>query len=362
MFKKNLHLWLPNYLTHIFRNKSIPKRPVHILFTIADHFEPRWNNPSIDIEFERVDRWHKLYPAFVKEFKDADGFHPLHTFFFPEEEYRFEHLNKLADLERRKFGEVEIHLHHDNDTPENLKKTLNNFKNILLKKHGLLSTCSGNVGYAFIHGNWALDNSRPDGGSCGVNNEISILKETGCFADFTMPSAPDITQTSTINSIYYAKGKEGCSKSHDKGRRVKVGEMPGENDLLMIQGPLALNMKKRKFGILPGIENGEISYDNPPTPDRVDSWIKSGVCVKGREEWVFVKVYTHGAQEKNIDLFFSESLIDMHNYLRSEYNDGANWKLHYVTAREMYNITMAAIDGEEGDPGRFRNYIFKKSL
>ena len=46
------------------------------------------------------------------------------------------------------------------------------------------------VGYAFIHGNWSLCNSRPDGRYCGVNNELDVLRETGCYADFTLPSAP----------------------------------------------------------------------------------------------------------------------------------------------------------------------------
>jgi hypothetical protein len=32
------------------------------------------------------------------------------------------------------------------------------------------------------------------------------------------------------------------------------------------------------------------------------------------------------------------------------------WTLHFVTAREMVNILLAACDGRNGDPGSFRNY------
>jgi hypothetical protein len=37
------------------------------------------------------------------------------------------------------FGEVEIHLHHDNDTPDNMHQTLTRFRDTLAKEHGLLA-------------------------------------------------------------------------------------------------------------------------------------------------------------------------------------------------------------------------------
>jgi hypothetical protein len=40
----------------------------------------------------------------------------------------------------------------------------------------------------------------------------------------------------------------------------------------------------------------------------------------------------------------------MHEHLESVYNDGKNYVLHYVTAREMYNIVKAAEAGKSGDP------------
>ncbi|MEJ7636728.1 MAG: hypothetical protein WKF75_01760 [Singulisphaera sp.] len=50
-----------------------------------------------------------------------------------------------------------------------------------------------------------------------VNNEIDVLRETGCYADFTLPSAPSPTQTRQINSIYYASDDPRRPKSHDRG-------------------------------------------------------------------------------------------------------------------------------------------------
>src|SRR5258707_498316 len=80
--------------------------------------------------------------------------------------------------------------------------------------------------YAFIHGNWALDNSRPDGRWCGINNELDVLRETGCFADFTLPSAPSPCQTSTINRIYYAVDDPKRPKSHDTGFPIAEHRTP----------------------------------------------------------------------------------------------------------------------------------------
>ena len=45
--------------------------------------------------------------------------------------------------------------------------------------------------------------------------------------------------------------------------------------------------------------------------------------------------------------------------LESEYNDGTNYILHYVTIREAYNLIKAAEAGESGDPEKYRNYLIK---
>jgi hypothetical protein len=34
-------------------------------------------------------------------------------------------------------------------------------------------------------------------------------------------------------------------------------------------------------------------------------------------------------------------------------------RLHFVTAREMTNIALAAVDGKEGSPGAYRDYRLK---
>ncbi|MEZ5461183.1 hypothetical protein [Dokdonella sp.] len=353
---RNMQIWLRSYLTRPARPKT--SGPVHVMFCFVDHFEPMWGKADLDTQRQRVDRWCRDYRAMAGRHRDADGRHPQHGFFYPEEEYVEEHLDKIAALCADGFGEIEIHLHHDNDTAENFNASMQRFCNTLHEKHGALvrDPRTGKLAFAFIHGNWSLDNSRADGRWCGINNELILLRELGCYADFTLPSAPSDTQTSTVNSIYYATDDPDKPKSHDRGEPVRVGGTP-VGDLMIVQGPLALNWRSRRFGLIPRIENSDIRRNCPPTPERVDAWIETGIHVEGRPEWVFVKIHTHGTQEGDMDTLLGAEMDAMHAYLEKRYNDGVNHVLHYVTAREVYNIVKAAEAGERGNPAQYRDYI-----
>ena len=349
---KQTRIWLPGYLrTRLKRRSSV--RPLHVLFCVVDHFEPNWGQADVATQVRRVERWLRDYPALASRHQDADGRHPRHSFFYPAEAYAPDVLERLARLCRGGFGEVELHLHHDGDTSESLARKLEQAKADFLR-HGLLARtrATGEVRFGFIHGNWALDNSRPDGKWCGVNDELSLLRRAGCYADFTLPSAPSETQTAKINSLYYAADDPMKPKSHNTGRDVAVGgEANGE--LLIIQGPLTLNWSRRKYGLLPRIENGELSGANPPSPRRADLWVREAIGVRGRPEWIFVKVHTHGAKEDNAAVLLGRPMDELFGYLETAYNDGTNCQLHYVTARELYNLVKTAERGESGEPGRF---------
>ena len=357
--RKNVDIWLGSWLHG--DNGKVVSGPKHILFCYVDHFEPQWGRPERAQEDQRVDRWCVDYPKLVKKHLDSDGFYPIHTFFYPEEEYRKEHLDKLSSICRQGIGEIEIHLHHDNDTAEGLKAKLQPFIDILHNEHGALSVdpMTGKPCFAFIHGDWALDNSRLDGRMCGVNNELIVLHELGCYADFTLPSAPSETQTKQINSIYYGKDDPELPKSHNTGVEVKVGVEPS-GDLMLIQGPLTLNWRSRKWGLIPRIENGDLRRSSPPSAHRVDLWVDCGIHVKGRPEWIFVKVHTHGTQESDMPVLLGKESDEMFSHLESKYNNGNNYVLHYVSAREMYNIAKAAEAGESGNPSEYRDFYLPR--
>src|SRR5262245_10352033 len=197
--RKNLHVWTAGYARWAARStaaraaaalrREAAPGPRHLLFCFCDHYEPLWKTKDRAVGAARVAAWSAGYPALVEPFRDADGQHPRHSFFFPGEEYEPGYLDALAALARRGLGEVELHLHHHDDTAPNLRRTIDAYLE-LFKGHGHLTRDpDGRARYAFIHGNWCLANARSDGRWCGVSEELPLLFDTGCYADFTFPAA-----------------------------------------------------------------------------------------------------------------------------------------------------------------------------
>ena len=355
---RHIDRWLFSYVLQAFRRRGPrPDSPVHLILCIADHFEPGLGGASSELATERVQQWIENYPRLFEKFRDSDGRPPRHTFFYPLEMYQAAEVDALTNLCRQGYGEVEVHLHHDKDHAETLRERLNSYKEMLALRHGLLARDrkTGELRYGFIHGNWALDNARPDGRWCGVNNELDILRETGCYADFTMPSAPDPTQTRTINSIYYAVDDPTKPKSHDRGIAVGAGVAPA-SALMLIQGPLVLDWRRRKWGLIPRIENGCIQSNQPASIERLPAWLKAGVQVPGHPNWFFVKLHTHGAAEWNQKVLLGDAMVRFHEALAHLARSKVNFHFHYVTAREMYNLVRAAEDGWQGDVDPARDY------
>lgn len=341
--KKGMDHWiLPYLLSSLKRRLPGPDDTVHLILAICDHYEPKRGGVSHEKAKARVQQWLDEYPKLFSQFRDVHGRPPQYTFFYPADEYDPELVDMVAELCRKGFGEIEIHLHHDNDTDASLRKILVDFKTTLHERHGVLSRDprTGEIVYGFIHGNWSLDNSRPDGKHCGVNNELDVLRETGCYADFTLPSHPSTTQTSKINSIYWAKDDPQRPKSHNTGTDVGTGERP-PNSLLMIQGPLVLDWKIRKFGILPKIENSCLQKSQPPDTTRLDNWIKACVKVATHPNWYFVKLYTHGVWEPNQDVLLGPAMVELYRELGKRAERNPQFCVHYVTARQMANLALA---------------------
>jgi len=350
---KNISLWLPAYLEGIMhrrRMQSFRRRNlVHIIFFVCDHYEPRHGASSAEQPARRVAQWREGYAALQDYCLQKHGSRPVHSWFYPPH-HGYEHLPALADFVLAGLGEVELHYHHRNDTTATLRaalrEALDNFH-----RAGLLLQEGAPPGgrFGFIHGDWALDNA--GGKYCGVNDELSLLQELGCWGDMTMPSSEEC-QTRKINSIYYAVDDPQRPKSHDRGTDAQVGRA-GQPGLWLLQGPLGINWRAPGY---PRIENASLTTYNWGRPDRVMVWERCHIHVKGRPEWLFIKLHTHGAIEKDFDGLFGERARQLHDLLATQYNDGRRYRLHYVTAREAYNIARAAEAGADGDPGNHRDY------
>jgi hypothetical protein len=333
-------IWLPGYLHD--RLRRIAREPIkRIWVAVADHFEPFWRNTDEDVAKRRVQLWHQHWPAIAGRHPDTSGRPARYTFFYPEEEYRPHLLDSLADMVQRDFGDVEVHLHHDAETPQRFLSRVGNFVETLYTRHGLLRKEDGRIRFAFIHGNWALDNSRPDGKWCGLNNELTLLKQSGCYADFTMPSGNSPTQARLLNTIYWVTDDPGRPKSYDTGIPLRPGGGE-EGDLLMIPGPFGVRWRGR---LMPRLESGEIAVQDLPTPYRVRRWLDLAPQVGGD---LFLKLHTHGNQERNSAALLLDGGLDLlYSGIQQEASRrGAGY--YFVTAWEMWR----AIDAirREDDP------------
>lgn len=360
---ETLGSWLPTYLRQ--RIEPLPGGMKDVMICVCDHFEPSHQADKSEA-LKRLARWRDEFPRVTREFRDFDGVSPRHTYFYPIEQNEPDLLKGLQEVVHATKGEIEVHLHHDQDTPRRFCEKMQQGIDEFCEMDFLSSDPAGRTRFGFVHGDWALDNSHPLGRHCGVNNELKFLRDLGCYADFTMPSAPDPTQTRTINRIYYALDSQD-SKSHDLGVAARViGSGPMEEDdgeprfgdLLMVQGPLGLNWKWRKHGILPRLENADLTQANPPTALRMALWTELHVHVLDRPEWVFIKLHSHGAPPPNSDVFLGDPYRRFHEHLAERYSPDHGWRLHYVTAREMVNIVHAAEDGHAGDAGQYRDYRY----
>jgi len=353
--RKHLDRWLSGYARALGRRavRRPGDGPRHLLVAVCDHYEPLWGNADAAHGEARVRAWHEGYPRLAERYRDADGRPPRHSFFFPGEQYAPEYLEPLADLARRGFGEVEVHLHHDADTAATLEpQLLETLAN--LARHGHLSRdADGRLRYAFIHGNWALANARDDGRWCGVDAELPLLFRTGCFADFTFPSAPDECQPNIVNRIYWPTGDLTKKRCYEQGEPARVGTVMRDR-ILMVQGALALAKRPGKLAVR--IESSELRANDPASPSRVRTWIGEHVHVEGRPEWAFVKLHTHGAPDREAASLLGEGGHALHRAL-AETCEERGLSLHYVSAREMFNIAVAAMEGASGNPFDFRDHV-----
>jgi len=354
MGERRIDLWLPGWLreapARARARRERRDRLTHVFFLVCDHYEPRHKAHREGQARERVETWRREYPAFQARCRERFGHAPLHTWFYPPH-HGEEHLPHLAEMAHAGGGEIELHYHHRDDTAESLTRDLKRTL-ALYRRHGLLleSGQAPTTRFGFVHGDWTLDNAC-DGHLCGVNGELSLLASLGCWGDFTMPSGND-AQTRKTNAIYYAIDDPSRHKSHDTGVDARVGEVDPQGFFLM-QGPLAINWRAPGH---PRIENASLTSENWGRPDRIRTWLDCQVHVQGRPEWVFIKLHTHGAVERDFDALFGELALRTHEALNELCNDGLHYRLHYVTARQAYNVAKAAEHGFVGDPGQFLDF------
>jgi hypothetical protein len=343
--------------------------PAHLILALADHFEPsivpedgRKRAPRLEQE-RRLESWAREYPQVVDRWRDSDGRPLVHTYFYPAEQYDEGLIEMLAEHCHAGWGEVAIHLHHGMphpDTAENTRRVLAEFRDRLAFRHRCLAVEEGSTrpGYAFVHGNFALANSAA-GRFCGVDSEMQILAETGCYADLTLPTGfwhP--AQIEKLNSVYECALPLDQAAPHRKGHDLVAGRVPRIFPLI-IQGPLVTDLRSTLRSARPALDNGAFTTAMPPTMHRLSLWKQAQVRVLGRPDWLFIKLHCHSMDPTQKDAVIGDSFRNFLSALVGGAHDRKE-TLHFVAAREMANILLAACDGREGNPGNYRDYRFKK--
>jgi hypothetical protein len=326
------------------------RRPAKRLWVaLTDHYEPMGGEVSLATGLARVAAWQRRWPAIAETAPpDSAGNPPCFTMFYPQEEYRREVLDAITTLCGHGSADVEVHLHHDHDTAAAFTRKIRDFTARLREVHGLLHEHRGSKVFGFIHGNWALDNARPDGRWCGVSGELQLLRDLGCYADFTMPAIPSPAQSRIVNQIYWTTGDPARPRGFDQGIEATVGG-GRRGDLLMITGPLGLRFRER---LLPRIEMGELAANDVPTPYRVERWLALAPRIG---DDIFLKLYGHGAREDNAEALLGgadkpNTLGPMFRWIH-EAAQHASLELHWVSAFGMFQAVDALIQPAQARDG-----------
>ncbi|MGI9327971.1 MAG: hypothetical protein ACR2PZ_22315 [Pseudomonadales bacterium] len=339
------HRWLASYLKQQ-KLRCRSAQPKHVLFLVTDHFEPP-KQFGIDKSVDVVRHWCQQYKAACAGQTDSFGTCPRYSWFYRYDNPIDKNLQLLSEMVYAGYGEVEFHLHHGNDTSESFRTTINSGLSWFNRYGAMLgATPHPQPQFAYIAGNWALDNARFDASFSGVNDEIGILGEAGCYADFTFPALGERSQPTRVNQTLWVKD-DGNAAAFQRSSCLLDGAAANEADLAMIQGPLYVDWKQGD------IEYGALEAYSGYHTDRIQRWLSAGVCADQHGEVQIIKLHTHGVQSEKA--LFENGLSQLFADLKSNV-EAAGGKLHYVTARECFNIVQGLRDQPGRNPAELRGF------
>ena len=82
--------------------------------------------------------------------------------------------------------------------------------------------------------------------------------------------------------------------------------------------------------------------------------------MQGRPDWLFIKLHCHSMDPTQEAAVLGEPV----RKFLGELVEGAQPRgeiLHFVSAREMVNMILAACDGRDGNPGGYRDYRLQRN-
>lgn len=327
-------LFFPKRRNDISRNighgdiSRLTTSPVHIYVAFCDYFKPFAGHASQEIAEHRVVTWYKEYSRIAKTHTDSEGRNPVHTFFFPEEDYNPLLIDTLSRMVKDGIADIEISLQNNTDSIQTFRRKLEEFRDVLFHHHGLLrKNSTDKITFGYIRNRLSRHNTLINS---NFENELTALIDTGCYADFSNYSNTEII------SISHKDCRNQCIAPDSPASPDAANRRWYENQLPFFCNNEIYNWKSRIWGLFPKYERGEISAHFPFHPSRVDLWLRSGIRIANAPDHVFIKLNSCGCMDQSIRYLLGENgLVQMWQHFE-ERCIGNNFVLHYVSAWDFY--------------------------
>lgn len=105
-----------------------------------------------------------------------------------------------------------------------------------------------------------------------------------------------------------------------------------------------------------------LAANQPLNLSRFRRWRSANISVAGKPDWVFIKLYCHGFFDYDQSATIGEGAKRFFSELIERSEKNGDFKVHFASAREAFNMVLAAIDGKTGDPHKFRDYRLRSIM
>ena len=112
---------------------------------------------------------------------------------------------------------------------------------------------------------------------------------------------------------------------------------------------------------MPRIDDGALGPKLPLTLERFERWRGAHIVNAGRPTG-FYQLYSHWFFEWDQDAMIGEQMRRFMSEVLEFADRSGNLKIHFATAREAFNMAMAAVDGRSGNPHEYRDYRLREIM
>src|SRR5207245_4463863 len=91
-------------------------------------------------------------------------------------------------------------------------------------------------------------------------------------------------------------------------------------------------------------------------------WLGARMVVLRRPDCVSIQPYGHGFLPHEQAMIIAQPVQRFLEELLEYGERPVEFNVHFATAREAFNIAMAAVDGRSGEPGLYRDYLLRQIM